>query len=336
MDEVHEAGTLTELDLGEPDDLRVSVAVTPSLTVIALLVEIVGGRRRGLPPEWRTAISTAIRPRSRSALAAFAAPGHSMMPDCLGPSLPVTADGIEPELQRLCEVTDDDFLADLERLYGPEPMPAHWRQIARDPGHWLGEYVDALADIWEAVRDVWRRGAPLLEREVERLGRAVVTRSLPVLLGALSPPTRYLDGSLRLPDYEPVKAGLAGRRLVLVPTLAGPRSIVCNLDLPDVVWLGYPLEGATALWSGTARPRARRTDALEVLCGDVRAAILRALDRRTTMGRLAHVVGTSPNALSYHARCLEDAGLVLRQREGREVGVERTERGDRLLDLLTR
>ncbi|MFI9811230.1 winged helix-turn-helix domain-containing protein [Saccharothrix variisporea] len=328
---------LVGFDLGDPDDVRASVTVTPLPTMLALLADIAGERRRGLPPGRQDGISAAVRPRVRHALSVLTVPGYASIPDCLVPTELGTQDGIEPELQRLHELTDDDLVRGLEACYGPGRIPAHWSRVLRQRRRWLGDYADAMAAVWKAVEVVWRRGAPLLEREVERLGRAVVTGGLPVVLGSLSPLTRCVGGTLLLPAGGSGGPGLAGRRLVFAPMLSAPRSLVFNLGHPELPWLGYPIPGVARLWAGTDDARGPgRANALELVCGDVRAAILRALDRRTTMGRLADVVGTSRNALSYHARCLEDAGLVLRRREGREVGIERTERGDRLLDLLTR
>ncbi|CAL9422954.1 hypothetical protein SUDANB95_01883 [Actinosynnema sp. ALI-1.44] len=263
-------------------------------------------------------------------------PGYASIPDCLVPTELGTQDGIEPELQRLHELTDDDLVRGLEACYGPGHIPAHWRRALRQRTRWLGDYADAMATVWTAVEAVWRRGAPLLEREVERLGRAAVTGGLPVVLGSISPLTRCVGGALLLPAGGSGGPGLAGRRLVLAPMLSAPRSLVFNLGHPELPWMGYPVPGVARLWAGADDVRGPwRANALELVCGDVRAAILRALDEPTTMGRLADAVGATPNALTYHARCLEDAGLVRRQRLGRVVRIERTERGDRLLDLLS-
>jgi len=77
----------------------------------------------------------------------------------------------------------------------------------------------------------------------------------------------------------------------------------------------------------------RRAIPLEALLGQPRTALLRELDRPVTAGRLAHLLHFTPSGLTHHLRALERAGLVRRERRGREVLVQRTGRGARLLAL---
>jgi DNA-binding transcriptional ArsR family regulator len=73
--------------------------------------------------------------------------------------------------------------------------------------------------------------------------------------------------------------------------------------------------------------------ALESLLGAPRAAILRALVCPTSIGRLAETLRSVPSAATHHVGALEAAGLVTRDRSGRNVLVRRTERGEALLAL---
>jgi DNA-binding MarR family transcriptional regulator len=103
---------------------------------------------------------------------------------------------------------------------------------------------------------------------------------------------------------------------------------VFNLNESDRVWIGYPLQSATPAENGH--------DALNLLVGPLRGTILRALSQPTTMGRLARRVNANPSTLTYSCRQLESADLIARERIGREVRIVRTDRGEALLDLLSR
>jgi DNA-binding MarR family transcriptional regulator len=107
---------------------------------------------------------------------------------------------------------------------------------------------------------------------------------------------------------------------------------VFNLDEPELVWFGYPMPGLETL---TAPMLPAGTDALTLLLGPIRATILRALARPVTMGTLATQLNSGPSTATYHCVQLASAGLVFRRRDGREVRVQRTPRGDALVDLLS-
>ena len=73
--------------------------------------------------------------------------------------------------------------------------------------------------------------------------------------------------------------------------------------------------------------------ALEDLLGIPRAQILRALECPTSIGRLAEALRAVPSAATHHVSALEAAGLVQRNRCGRQVLVHLTPRGQSLLEL---
>lgn len=51
------------------------------------------------------------------------------------------------------------------------------------------------------------------------------------------------------------------------------------------------------------------------------------------MGQLAAMAGTVPSAITYHCDRLEAAGLIRRERRGREVWILRTRRGHEIIDI---
>jgi hypothetical protein len=124
---------------------------------------------------------------------------------------------------------------------------------------------------------------------------------------------------------------LAGRPIVLVPMLSGGDALICSLDQPDAVWLGYPVPGVGRLFHGGHKTV--RGDSLGLLLGPVRAQVLNALARPLTMGELAALTGLAPSAITYHCERLTAIGLVERERRGREVRVSRTRRAEQLTEL---
>jgi DNA-binding MarR family transcriptional regulator len=52
------------------------------------------------------------------------------------------------------------------------------------------------------------------------------------------------------------------------------------------------------------------------------------------MKNLARRVDVAPNVLTFHCSRLESAQLVQRSRVGREVSIERTEKGHELVELM--
>jgi DNA-binding transcriptional ArsR family regulator len=72
---------------------------------------------------------------------------------------------------------------------------------------------------------------------------------------------------------------------------------------------------------------------LEALLGAQRARLLGFLDRLRSAGEVATALVASPGAATHHLRALEAAGLVIRERVGRNVVVHRTRRGSALLLL---
>ena len=53
------------------------------------------------------------------------------------------------------------------------------------------------------------------------------------------------------------------------------------------------------------------------------------------MGRLATLLDCSPANATHHCRQLTDAGLLERHRQGRNVWIGRSERGDAVVELLS-
>jgi DNA-binding transcriptional ArsR family regulator len=319
----------TELHIGQPAEVR--VAFDPYVSVLALITDALG-RRRGAPQDWRQRIRATIRPDSARAVLPIVQPHYSITPDSVTPENPAREIPVADQLAHLHDLSDDDLASDLHGVFGDTPPP-HWQDASRRPRRWLHAYACAMADAWTCVEPLWKQAQPLLAREVERVGIASVRGQLGVILAGLHPASRFADGVLRIRDPEPGSFRLGGRALVLVPMLSGPDALICNLDRDDAVWIGYPLPGTARLPAGASA--AHRAGLLASLTGPVRAQLLRAAATPLTMGELASRMRLPPSAITYHCERLAAAGLIERERRGREVRVSLTPVGDTLLDLFS-
>ncbi|WP_285574500.1 ArsR/SmtB family transcription factor [Actinoallomurus iriomotensis] len=322
----------TELHIGRLDDAQVRVSLDPYLSVLALTTDALGGRRRGAPESWRRHIRSVVSPAQAQAVWPLVAPGHSVTPDCVSPLNPIMETSVDEQIERLRDLSPDDLLADLDGVFGSSGPPPHWRTVARQPRNWLRAYASATSQVWAAMRPAWRDARPLLDREVARVGAAAMRGRLDVILGGIHPSSRFEDGVLKIRDPEPARFDLAGRPLVLVPMVSGGDALICSLDRPDAVWLGYPVPGAGRLFRSQPAPESDG-DALELLLGPVRAQVLSAVSQPVTMGELAALTRLTPSAITYHCERLAAAGLVRRERHGREVRVSLTPRAERLTEL---
>jgi DNA-binding transcriptional ArsR family regulator len=321
------------LDLGPLDRVRVSVMVSPYLSVLPALLDAVGGVRRGLPPDLGLAVSGAVDPHGRRAVAAMSQP-QQLVPDCITPPFMFHADmTIAAAVEALRSTSTDLVAAQLFRELGPTPPP-WWRAAMTQPEKWLASVADATLAAHAAMRPALDKAEPLIRRETERVGAAIVRGNLDVALATLNRRIR-LDGQTL--HYDHPLAGhhdLAGRQLVLVPIVAGARMLLTNVNVSDAVYIAYPVPGVGTLGARTVVP-AKQSDRLGVLLGTTSARVLRHLEQALTMGELSRELGLAPSTTTAQCDRLELLGLLTRERRGREVRVVRTQRAMKLINVMT-
>ncbi|MFI7700297.1 ArsR/SmtB family transcription factor [Nonomuraea sp. NPDC049480] len=310
------------------------VSLSPNLTALAMIADALAGRRRGLPEVWRRALSSRVGPLGHEAVRPLAAPNHSIVPDSVVPRSPISGDvSVEEQVSTLHDTPPEALVADLERTFGPGPLPAQWRQVAERPARWLHGYAGAITDVWNTAEPLWRRARPLLDKEVERVGVATVRGGPELVLGSLTSRIVYGERGVLVSDLQPGSFELGNRKIVLVPMLAGKDAVIISLDNPGAVWIAYPVPGADSLWR---RPATPAMDELSALVGPVRADLLCALDQPMTMSMLATSMQLAPSGLTYHCDRLRAGRLITRERRGREVWITRTHRAEELLELFRR
>jgi hypothetical protein len=235
---------------------------------------------------------------------------------------------VDEELDQLAHV-DPSLLVDEVQSEGLAASP--WATVLQAPARWLRAYVGALTRVSHAVAPLLCRAEPLVDREVERVGVALVRGHLVHVLEGLSPTSTVVDGRWLLRGGEVT----VDNQLTLVPMAVPPDATLVGRDGEHVSHLAYPLPGAGDVGDATGRDD-HPTLALDALLGPPRAAILRLLDDPLTAGDLARSLGLVPSAVSHHLNALERGGLVHRERAGRSVRVLRSARGSSLLHLYGR
>ncbi|MDQ4047885.1 MAG: winged helix-turn-helix domain-containing protein [Actinomycetota bacterium] len=288
-------------------------------SALMLLIEELGGYRFGAPRPWRQAVVAACDPRDLATLAPLVKSPPAEIPSVLC-SLPhrnvVGFVPLEEDLERIAATPPDVLAAQL-------PTESHWQEVGRSPRRWLDRFVRAARRACQGLDGPWRTAAGLLDREAERVGVAAVRGAELELISM-----RVRRDSVRLEAAAPPGAELSAH-LAMVPLLAGPGADHLWIIDGRLTHIAYQLPDAWRLLEGDAPPAA----ALEGLLGPQRALILRRLDRPTTAGELAGALLAVPSAASHHVSVLERAGLVERERQGRQVMVRRTQRGTELLAL---
>jgi DNA-binding transcriptional ArsR family regulator len=324
-------GPVPGIEYVEAEDVRrtpfrVSVSPLPSLN--SALRDAAGPPRSGTPPAWRKAIQSHITRQDLETLAPLVTPGKTLVPDRLvGLSEPPGEsfqEGIERILSTPVELLAEE-IASCRATTGNES----WRPAERAPARWLRRYVTSLLRAWKGFGPVWRHARAELARETERVAMATARDAQLELVAGLLPEGAVLDGrwSLRC-DFSEGRFRFPQDGLVLLPLVAGECSSIVTKSDDIVGVVGYPVRSLLGL------PAAASTQAaLEALLGAPRAEILRRAGAPTSIGRLAEALRSVPSVATHHVAALEAAGLVERDRRGRHVLVQRTGRGETLLQL---
>lgn len=333
-----------QVELGDIQTADVRVVDTPAHWVLRLTRFALDSRApKRFPAGPVAAIGGALNQRTRRALAPMAwagGPGGYTL-CCTTPLPPVRDVGVAEQAACLREQSPDTLREQLRQHHG-ETLPAVWRQAVADPHGWFQAVADASLAAWAALQQHRDAASLAFDREARRVGEALVRGSGVELLNHLHPRLRYTDGVLTLLgtrfvcDRSTNRSSLGDRPVCLVPLFAGPDTLCVDFDNPALVLIGYP-----ARVDDNLAPRPTRLgavgapDRLEEILGPARAHVLRRAANPTTAGALAALIGCAPNTASYHYDQLERLGLIIRDRRGTKVWITRTERGARLVEVLS-
>ncbi|MGI5484966.1 winged helix-turn-helix domain-containing protein [Streptomyces lavendofoliae] len=318
------------------EQVRVQVSRHPGATLFSVLKDVFGGHAHGVPALWRDTVRRALPPRAAAAVGPVLGSRACWIPDRLALLHDLGASDMRT-LEGELAAADPALLAEeVAAFHSAGPTPSAWRPLLDDPVAFLAAYRHVVGAAAAAFAPLWRRADALIGREAERIGLAAVTGGLDGLLTGLDSEVRYADGTLELPHSCPSHLTDLGRRpLVLVPLASGYTASMYGADRDDAFWIGYAVPGLGRIAGRRdEKGEAAAPDALSLVLGPVRAQILRALPRRPTVSEVAHDVHVGVSTATYHCSQLETAGLLHRERHGRQVHLHPTERGTALTELL--
>ena len=217
----------------------------------------------------------------------------------------------------------------------PDGPPPPWDGSPRTPREMADRLADGLHAYWRAaLADEWPRLRAVLEGEVLGRARSLALAGPAAVLDELHPRVRWRAPVLEVLKgaEHPIDLHLAGRPLVLIPLVFEDGVLVGSPRGGNAIAVGYQARGASALWEPADDGPDER---LELLLGQGRAAVLRALARPATTTELAARLHYAPSTVSAHLDVLARAGLVERHRVRRSVFYGLNDTGSSLVALLT-
>lgn len=322
---------LDYVEAAELDQVPVRVARSPLPTIFSLTRDALRDGRGDSPAGWRTAVLSDLRGADAETLAPLTDPRCAGWPDMLEES-DAPNETLGEALERVAALSGDAFLEVLEGDPDSVVPGEWWDPVRRDPDRWLRSYVEAIARAGRSLDPLWRRSTALLERESERI-EAAAERGVPTTQIVTKVHTRasLVGGRLQLvpTPATPRRLTVDDRGVILVPMLVDGQKGIIATPGGRFARTAYPLPEAWRVFDDQAPPPAT----LEALVGAHRSRLLRRLDLPHTAGELGAALSLSPSATTFHLRALEAAGLIARERRGRNVVVRRTQRGSQLLAL---
>lgn len=302
-----------------PDDLsRVEVArgPDPMWEIVLSATKLADARGSAVFGPWRAQARTRLRRLSKqqTQLVRCLAPPVGDFPDFLTP--PQATSDLALGIEVVLSTPARRLRRDLAVL--PE-LPGWVRRLAEADRSALAGLGDTLHDYYHAVlAPVWPRLQALVDADRGARSRALLDRGIHGLLNSLRPTLRWSPPVLEA-DY-PVDRDLhlAGRGLLLVPSVFCRRTPVTFIDpdLPPV--LVYPVALEPSWWTDPAH-RTPAADALARLLGYSRAAALRVIEDGCTTGEIARRIGVSSPTVSQHTAMLREANLIVSIRRSNTV-----------------
>ncbi|MET8687162.1 winged helix-turn-helix domain-containing protein [Streptomyces sp. NPDC004732] len=201
---------------------------------------------------------------------------------------------------------------------GQRPLPP-WAQSLGSDRRLLMELADTVAHAHKHVIAPYQQHIDALSRADQALRTRQATHGgLDTLLSGLNPRyIRWRSPVLELTMASGMTGGihLAGRGLLLIPTVFGAVYPALDESAEPQPWLTYPVAlRDTDLFlpsTDTARALSTVPDSLTALLGHTRAVVLWTIARHPgcTTTELARHAGISPASASQHATVLRTAGL---------------------------
>lgn len=268
-----------------------------------------------------------------SALALDRSGGY--VPDFLSPHPLGPYPTVDEQLEQVRATDPGRVVAEFEVLRTGRPQSGlpgqELSEVVRDALGRGGRHVaerlaGELSRYWDrAFAPYWGQARAVLDEDVDRRGRTLARYGAAEMFNSLDPGIGWSDGKLRVDSRFEV-----ARSVPMVLVMPSLTALSPGVSVDPVSGAQRP--PAIVYPAGRGRPAAGpATEEIRKLLGPTRAALLAALGRPASTGRLAASHFLSPATVSYHLAVLHRTGLVTRSRSGRSVLYRRTPQGTRLM-----
>jgi DNA-binding transcriptional ArsR family regulator len=249
--------------------------------------------------------------------------GDAYTPDLLTPQ-PGAGTGhrelLDEQIARIEATAQDDLEFQVltgTREHWGRPLPTSIRRIA-ESGRMQRRLACGLARFWrDALADGWPELRTIIDQDIAHRAQTVVGHGVGRVFGTLHPDIGWTGDAITFDARWDGELDVAGRDLVLAPSVLSRPGAVIQVDVPGQVVLYYP---AHRIGAG----RDRKPATIAQVVGVARAALLADLETARSTAELATRIGYTPGTVSYHLSALHRAGLVSKVRDGRYVLYQRT------------
>ncbi len=333
---------MVRIELGVEDLANTRFGISPLTETVFSLWALTEPSRHTLHLPWVRATRGQLDPDDARLLGALVGPSR-IPPDFRGnPSRPVP-DFLTPRPTKFVSRFEDELATvrstqveivrrDLLATHAPDRLPEALRPAARSEDRATSVLLNAICDTlqrhWEhSLAPNWAETQLVLEADTTYRARQLATGGARRLFADMHPNITWSDGVLSIAEmmaHHTVAA--AGRGLLLTPSIFAYKPVP-PLDPGQPPSVGYPSRGIGTLWNPPPQPDVA---ALVDLLGRTRALLLQMLQEPLATVELARRLKVTPSAVSQHLQVLHATGLVVRDRDRRQVLYRRSQTGDRL------
>jgi DNA-binding transcriptional ArsR family regulator len=324
---------------------RIRMAMSPTFEAMSLLSLAVTGRVHPVVGDLSHDARHAMRYPDVRMLAQLVGGYPDYLPDFLTPKPTAgrPAEILRNQIDAVAETPLEIVVANLASAAATGVHLPHQVRRAVDDGTLTRRAANGLAQFWRAtLAPRWPELRNVLERDLANRARMLAEDGVTRVLRTLHAKLRWDGATLRLGISGEETSHAAGEELVLTPSVLGWPHLFSQVVDPTNAYVCYPAARVgTAIGRDRPGPGDRvggraetRSQALDELLGQSRAAVLLDLDQPRTTTQLSSRRRLAPATVSYHLGALVNAGLALRKREGRRVLYDRTTYGDLLLEAV--
>jgi DNA-binding transcriptional ArsR family regulator len=319
------------LGFGPADLARCRFAISPAFETLAAVRVATGPQGPGCHRRWLESVRPRLETLDLRAITLLQ-PRRGYTPDFLAPPPLVPVGQFEDELTRIAATPAQVVRNEIELSLRDTPGSRETelaRLLLGDPAEVLSFLTQLIRAAWHAlVEPAWPRARALLEADIAYQSRRLAEGGLDRLFDGLHPALRWTGGTLIRDRGSDEHYELAGRGVLLMPSVFKWEEAVVITSPPWQPTVTYPARGLGRLWEPAGgTPGA----ALARLLGSTRAKLLTGLDEPASTTWLAHRHGLAPGTVSEHLTVLRDSGLVTSQRYRHQVRYRRTAMGTALV-----